>query len=42
VLRKTGKGFEIEHHQLSMAVPNEVGASVTKLIAEREKSAVSK
>jgi hypothetical protein len=42
VLRKTGRGFEIEHYQLSMAVPNEVGASVTKLIAEREKSAASK
>ena len=36
VIANTGKGFEIKHYQLSMAVPNEVGASVTKLIKEYE------
>ena len=36
VIDNTGKGFEIKHYQLSMAVPNEVGASVTKLIKEFE------
>jgi len=34
VIRKTAKGFEIVHYQLSMAVPNEVAGQVTKLIAE--------
>jgi len=34
VIRKTAKGFEIVHYQLSMAVPNEVAGKVTKLIAE--------
>ncbi|CAN7284943.1 nuclear transport factor 2 family protein [Massilia sp. LjRoot122] len=33
VIRKTAKGFEIVHYQLSMAVPNEVAGQVTKLIA---------
>ena len=33
VIRKTTKGFEIVHYQLSMAVPNEVAGQVTKLIA---------
>ena len=37
VIRKTAKGFEIVHYQLSMAVPNEVADKVTKLIAEHEK-----
>lgn len=37
VIRKTPKGFEIVHYQLSMAVPNEVGGQVTRLIAEHEK-----
>jgi hypothetical protein len=32
VLRKTGKGFEIEHYQLSIAVPNEVADKVTATI----------
>ncbi|HWJ93786.1 MAG TPA: nuclear transport factor 2 family protein [Telluria sp.] len=36
VIRKTAKGFEIVHYQLSMAVPNEVGGQVTKLIKEFE------
>ena len=34
VIRKTAKGFEIVHYQLSMAVPNEVAGRVTALIAE--------
>ncbi|VXC74539.1 nuclear transport factor 2 family protein [Massilia sp. 9I] len=38
VIRKTAKGFEIVHYQLSMAVPNEVAGQVTKLIAEHEKA----
>jgi hypothetical protein len=37
VIRKTAKGFEIVHYQLSMAVPNEVAGQVTKLIAEHDK-----
>ena len=39
VIRKTAKGFEIVHYQLSMAVPNEVAKQVTTLIAEHEKAA---
>ncbi len=39
VIRKTAKGFEIVHYQLSMAVPNEVAKQVTTLIAEHEKTA---
>ncbi len=43
VIRKTDKGFEIEHYQLSIAVPNEVGDQVTKVIKEFEsRPAVSK
>lgn len=42
VLRKTDQGFAIEHYQLSMAVPNEVGKSVTDLIAQHEKKAAAK
>ena len=37
VLRKTAKGFEIVHYQLSMAVPNEVAGQVTRLIGEHSK-----
>ena len=37
VIRKTAKGFEIVHYQLSMAVPNEVADGVTKLIGEHAK-----
>ena len=37
VIRKTAKGFEIVHYQLSMAVPNEVADQVTKLIGEHAK-----
>jgi hypothetical protein len=36
VIRKTDKGFEIEHYQLSIAVPNEVADKVTKLVKEFE------
>ena len=36
VIRKTAKGFEIVHYQLSMAVPNEVGGQVTRLIKDFE------
>jgi hypothetical protein len=36
VIANTGKGFEIKHYQLSMAVPNDVGAAVTKLIKDHE------
>lgn len=36
VIRKTANGFEIAHYQLSMAVPNDVGSQVTKLIKEFE------
>jgi hypothetical protein len=36
VIRKTAKGFEILHYQLSMAVPNEVGGQVTKLVKDFE------
>lgn len=37
VIRKTAKGFEIVHYQLSMAVPNEVADQVTRLIGEHAK-----
>jgi hypothetical protein len=36
VMRKTDKGFEIEHYQLSIAVPNEVADKVTKIVKEHE------
>jgi hypothetical protein len=36
VIRKTDKGFEIEHYQLSIAVPNGVADKVTKLVKEYE------
>jgi hypothetical protein len=36
VMRKTDKGFEIEHYQLSIAVPNPVADKVTKLVKEYE------
>lgn len=37
VLRNTGKGFLIEHYQLSLAVPNELLDSFTAMIAKQEK-----
>jgi hypothetical protein len=36
VIRKTATGFEIAHYQLSLAVPNELAAQVTKSIKEFE------
>jgi hypothetical protein len=39
VIRKAAAGFEIVHYQLSMAVPNEVGGKVTKLIKDFEAKA---
>jgi hypothetical protein len=36
VLRRKGDSFEIVHYQLSMAVPNEVGGQVTRLIKDYE------
>ncbi len=36
VIRKTDKGFEIQHYQLSIAVPNEVADKVTKTIKDYE------
>ena len=41
VIRKTAKGFEIVHYQLSMAVPNEVNGQVKKLIDDSAKKAKS-
>jgi hypothetical protein len=39
VIRKTVKGFEILHYQLSMAVPNEVAGQVTSLVKAAEEKA---
>jgi hypothetical protein len=39
VIRKTAKGFEILHYQLSMAVPNEVAGQVTSLVKAAEEKA---
>jgi hypothetical protein len=36
VIRKTGKGFEILHYQLSFAIPNELAGQVTKEVATFE------
>lgn len=36
VIRRSARGLEIVHYQLSMAVPNEVGGQVTRLIKEFE------
>ena len=36
VIRKTGKGFKIQHYQLSIAVPNDVADKVTKTIKDFE------
>lgn len=36
VIRRKGDGFEIVHYQLSMAIPNEVGSQVTRLIKDFE------
>jgi hypothetical protein len=37
VLRNTGKGFLIEHYQLSLAVPNGLLDSITGMIAKQQK-----
>jgi hypothetical protein len=42
VIRKTATGFEIEHYQLSMAVPNELASQVTKTIKEFEAKPAAK
>jgi hypothetical protein len=42
VIRKTAAGFEIEHYQLSMAVPNELASQVTKTIKEFEAKPAAK
>ena len=42
VIRKTAKGFEIEHYQLSIAIPNEVADKVTKLVKDAEAKPDSK
>ena len=39
LLRKTAKGFEIVHYQLSVAVPNEIVNQVTGLIKAAEAGA---
>jgi hypothetical protein len=39
VIRKTAKGFEIVHYQLSMAVPNDVAGQVTSLVKAAEEKA---
>ncbi|MBC7684261.1 MAG: nuclear transport factor 2 family protein [Bdellovibrionales bacterium] len=36
VIRKTDNGFEIEHYQLSIAIPNEVADKVSKMVKESE------
>ena len=42
VLRRTASGFEIEHYQLSMAVPNDIAKSVTQLITQHEQKGAVK
>ena len=42
VIRKTANGFEIEHYQLSIAIPNHVADQVTKLVKEAELKAVAR
>jgi hypothetical protein len=42
VIRRTASGFEIEHYQLSMAVPNELASQVTKTIKEFEAGPAAK
>ena len=39
VVRRTAKGFEIVHYQLSIAVPNAVAKQVTSLVKEAEAQA---
>jgi hypothetical protein len=42
VIRRTAKGFEIVHYQLSMAVPNEIADQVTGLVKQAEAKAAGK
>jgi hypothetical protein len=42
VIRRTDKGFEIEHYQLSIAVPNEIASKVTALVKELDAKPVAK
>ncbi len=42
VIHKTATGFEIEHYQLSIAVPNEVMTPVTRIIKEFEAKPAAK
>jgi hypothetical protein len=42
VIRRTDKGFEILHYQLSIAVPNEISKQVTGLIKQAEGKAEGK
>lgn len=42
VIHKTATGYEIEHYQLSIAVPNEVTAPVTKIVKEFEAKPAAK
>lgn len=42
VVSKTAQGFEIDHYQLSIAVPNAVANDVTKLIKDFEAKPVPK
>ncbi|RSZ59040.1 nuclear transport factor 2 family protein [Massilia atriviolacea] len=42
VMRRTAKGFEIAHYQLSIAVPNPVADKVTRTIKEFEAAPAAK
>jgi hypothetical protein len=42
VIRKTAAGFEIAHYQLSMAVPNDLAAQVTRSIRQFEAKPAAK
>lgn len=42
VIHRTATGFEIEHYQLSIAVPNDVSKSVTQTIKEFEAKPAAK
>lgn len=42
VIRKTDRGFEIQHYQLSIAVPNQVAGKVSGIIKEYETNAAVK
>ena len=42
VIHRTPTGFEIEHYQLSIAVPNDVSKAVTQTIKEFEAKPVAK